>query len=207
MFQNCGGTHPIFFLKIKSSHWIRSNCHTIFLGIRDKKQLQRFLGILNYIEGYVKNISEIRKPLQKKLKKDVIFNWKKEDTDYINKIKKKLVNLPPLYLPSEEDYMILETDASGEHWGAVLKAKTPNGEEKLCRYTSGTFQGPEINYHSNEKEYLAVKKGITKFRIYLISKEFLVRTDNKNFSYFLRTNISGDYKQGRLIRWQQWFNH
>ena len=35
----------------------------------------------------------------------------------------------------------------------------------------------------------------------------MVRTDNKNFGYFLRTKISGDYKQGRLIRWQQWFNY
>ena len=175
--------------------------------IKDKTQLQRFLGILNYVEGYVERLAEIRKPLQAKLKKDITFKWEEKDTHYVDKIKKKLVKLPELYHPSESDEMILETDASGEFWGAVLKARNNDKEEKLCRYSSGTFQGAERNYHSNEKEYLAVKKGITKFRIYLISKEFLVRTDNKNFGYFLRTNISGDYKQGRLIRWQQWFNY
>lgn len=255
--------------------------------IKDKTQLQRFLGILNYVEGYVKNLSEIRKPLQAKLKKDVVFRWDINDSHYVDKIKKKLVSLPALYHPSDDDHMILETDASGSHWGAVLKARckitdldriacdditvsnphqvkkcwecdsnaspstsssskalsctharfygiskdsnifTRNGStvncesnfavntgvtdlgnseytEKLCRYTSGSFQNAELNYHSNEKEYLAVKKGISKFRIYLISKEFTVRIDNKNLSCFLRTNISGDYKQGRLIRWQQW---
>lgn len=34
-----------------------------------------------------------------------------------------------------------------------------------------------------------------------------MRTDNKQFGYFLRTNIAGDYKQGRMLRWQQWFNY
>lgn len=174
--------------------------------ISDKTQLQRFLGCLTYAEGYIKKLAEMRKPLQAKLKKDVPWKWISSDTEYVNKVKKQIINLPALYHPLPSDHMIIETDASGEHWGAALKAKTTDSEE-LCRYTSGGFQGAELNYHSNEKEYLAVKKAITKFRIYVIDKEFTVRCDNKNFGYFLRTNIAGDYKQGRLIRWQQWFNH
>lgn len=118
-----------------------------------------------------------------------------------------MVRLPTLYHPKEEDYMILETDASHGFWGGILKARNEEGIEQLCRYTSGSFQGSELNYHSNEKEYLAIKKTIKKFSIYIISKEFEVRTDSKNFTYFLRTNIEGDYKQGRLLRWQQWFNY
>nr|WLW14337.1 MAG: RNase H protein [Endogenous cotton pararetrovirus] len=41
----------------------------------------------------------------------------------------------------------------------------------------------------------------------LLPKEFVVRTDNKQFGPFIRNNITGDYKQGRLLRWQQWFNY
>jgi hypothetical protein len=119
--------------------------------------------------------------------------------------------VPTLYQqdhPGPDDQMIIETDASKEFWGAVLKAKVKVEEgEQLCRFTSGSFQGPELNYHINEKEYLAVKREIKKFAIYVISQKFIIRTDDKNFGHFLRTNISGDYKQGRLIRWQQWFNH
>lgn len=33
--------------------------------------LQRFIGILTYAEGYIKNLAEMRKPLQGKLKKNV----------------------------------------------------------------------------------------------------------------------------------------
>ena len=96
--------------------------------------------------------------------------------------------------------MIIETDASQEYWGAILKARVDDKDEYLCRYTSGSFQGPELNYHSNEKEYLAVKKAIKKFAIYVISSRFIIRTDNKNFGYFLKINIVGDYKQGRFFK-------
>ena len=37
--------------------------------------------------------------------------------------KKMCKNLPVLNLPNEEDDLILETDASNEHWSDVLKIK------------------------------------------------------------------------------------
>nr|KAJ0216629.1 hypothetical protein LSAT_V11C300116250 [Lactuca sativa] len=174
--------------------------------LEDKKQLQRFLGVLTYAETYIEKLAAMRKPLQAKLKKDVIWNWSNADTDYIKKIKKVLINFPKLYLPNIEDSLIIETDASDEFWGGVLKAKNPKNEEQICRYTSGSFKAAEKNYHSNEKELLAVKRVITKFSVYLTPVNFLVRTDNKNFTYFLRTKIAGDNKLGRLIRWQEWFS-
>ena len=174
--------------------------------IKDKNQLQRFLGCLTNVEAYIKKLAQMRKPLQAKFKQNVQWTWQESDTLYVDKIKKQLINLPVLCHPGPEDFMIIETDASKEYWRAVLKAETATNKE-LCRYTSGSFQGSELNYHSNEKEYLAVKKAIKKSAIYVISKKFIVRTDNKNLGYFLQTNIAGDYKQGRLIHWQQWFNH
>ena len=66
--------------------------------------------------------------------------------------------------------------------GAVLNSKTTEGEQ-LCRYTSGSFSRAELNYHSNEKEYLSLKKAIKKFSIYVIIQKFIVRCDNKNFTF------------------------
>lgn len=146
------------------------NLHKFPEKICDKKQLQRFLGCLTYAECYIAKLAEIRKPLQKKLKKDYVWQWTQEDTAYIRKIKNKLKDFPTLYQPQDEDLMILETDASQEYWSGVLKAKSlkNDNQEMLCRYTSGTFTGAELNYHSNEKEWLAVKKAIGKFRIYYL---------------------------------------
>ncbi|AAM53128.1 ORFV [Mirabilis mosaic virus] len=187
---------------------ILDHIHTFPDRIEDKKQLQRFLGVLTYADSYIPKLAEKRKPLQVKLKKDQVWIWTQSDTDYVKKIKKGLINFPKLYLPKKEDSLIIETDASDHFWGGVLKAQTTEGEELICRYSSGTFKPAELNYHSNEKELLAVKQVITKFSIYLTPVCFTVRTDNVNLlKGFMNKKITGDSKQGRLIRWQMWFSH
>ncbi|CAA29527.1 unnamed protein product [Figwort mosaic virus] len=185
---------------------ILENIHKFPDRLEDKKHLQRFLGVLTYAETYIPKLAEIRKPLQVKLKKDVTWNWTQSDSDYVKKIKKNLGSFPKLYLPKPEDHLIIETDASDSFWGGVLKARALDGVELICRYSSGSFKQAEKNYHSNDKELLAVKQVITKFSAYLTPVRFTVRTDNKNFTYFLRINLKGDSKQGRLVRWQNWFS-
>lgn len=76
----------------------------------------------------------MRRPLQVKLKKDTPWIWKESDTAYVERIKKQVKDLPVLYHPGRKDQMIIETDASKDFWGVVLKAKTDSGEQ-LCRYT------------------------------------------------------------------------
>ena len=58
------------------------------------------------------------------------------DTKIVQNFKKMSKNLPVLNLSNEEDDLILETDASNEHWSAVPKIKEG---EKLCKYCSGNF--------------------------------------------------------------------
>jgi len=41
-------------------------------------------------------------------------------------------NLPVLNLPNEEDDLILETDASNEHWNAVLKIKNEKNSANIA---------------------------------------------------------------------------
>ena len=105
-------------------------------------------------------------------------------------------NLPILNLHNEEDDLILETDASNEHWSAVLKIKEG---EKLCKYYSGSFNKAECNYPTIAKEILAVIRGIEKFLIILASKPFLICTDCKGILGFVKKNLSNMQAQGRLL--------
>ena len=61
------------------------------------------------------------------------------------------MDLPILTLPNEDDELVLETDASDYHWGVVLKLKKDN---KLCRYSSGSFNKAECNYIVIDSCYL-----------------------------------------------------
>ena len=169
----------------------------------DKKQLQSFLGILNYGRQFIKDLSKKEKSLQRLLKKDQPFEWTPNDTVVIQSLKNEIQHLPPLYFSKTGDYMILETDASNEHWGAVLKCKplkNPKAEE-LCGYNSGKFKPAEINYIIYEKELLAIINGLKRFKIYLASDKFLIRTDNQAVKDFLKSK-----KREENPRRINWFN-
>ena len=127
--------------------------------LTDRKQLQRFLGILNYAEGFIKNLADLRKPLRR-LTSEMFTN---EHENPIRFIKTQCINLPKLKLPLDNDDLILETDSSERTWVTVLKRIQIDYEE-LCRYTSRTFTLTEERYHINEKEFLAVVKGLCKTR-------------------------------------------
>ena len=82
-------------------------------------------------------------------------------------------NLPVLNLHNEADDLILETNASNEHWSALLKIKG----EKLYKYCNGSFNRVECNYPTMEKEIFIVIRGIEKFLTFLAPKPFLIRTN------------------------------
>lgn len=47
-----------------------------------EKQLQRFLGCLNYVDQFVKNLAELRYSLQVKLRNNYIWTWIEEDKSH-----------------------------------------------------------------------------------------------------------------------------
>jgi hypothetical protein len=65
--------------------------------ILDTKQLQRFLGCLNYIRQFYENQAKDVRILQKRLSKSIPWNYKM--TQAVQIIKQKIQNLPKLHLP------------------------------------------------------------------------------------------------------------
>ena len=84
----------------------------------------------------------------------------------VQQIKRKVLKLPPLSLPTGTGQLIIETDASSHTWGGVL-LESIEGKEHLCGYGSGSFKAAELNYPSSHKEILAVKKTINHFILFL----------------------------------------
>ena len=91
---------------------------------------------------FIKDLAKLRKPLQQKLKKDVSWIWITNDSKIVQNFK------DILNLPNEGDDLILETDASNEHWSAILKIKEG---EKFYKYCSGSFNKAECKYPTMKK--------------------------------------------------------
>ncbi|KAL5770126.1 hypothetical protein ACOSP7_014280 [Xanthoceras sorbifolium] len=95
----------------------------------DKQQLQRFLGSLNYLADFYKDLAKDAKPLFSRLKKSP-GSWTEACTKAVQKIKSKAKELPCLAIPYPDTFKIVETDASKLGDGGILKQNL-NGKTSL----------------------------------------------------------------------------
>ena len=193
-------------------------------NIKDKKQLQSLLGLLNYGRGFLQGLTKQEIPLLKKLNKNQEFTWSDEDRKILRQIKIHAQNAPEVYLPKQGDKLILETDASDECWGCVLKAipkefwdeedppLSQNGirmrrknipqkilkHEKICGYNSGKFKPNEVKWIIFEKELYTIRLALAKFQIYLAPEFFVVKIDNKAVRDFL---VNTKKAIGKKMQW------
>ena len=100
-----------------------------------KKQLQRFLGCLNYVFDYFKDLRIICEPLYKRLRKNALA-WTKHHTNLVKEIKQKVKHLPCINIPHPNALLIVESDASNLGYGGILKQEY-NNQVHIVRYHSG----------------------------------------------------------------------
>ncbi|KAK4383588.1 putative enzymatic polyprotein [Sesamum angolense] len=132
--------------------------------LKDKKQLQSFLGVVNFAGIFIKDLAKYRKDFRPLLKETESAKWKWEEihTQRVRELKQVCNNLPKLAIPQDEDDLVVYTDANDYRWAAVLMKKTTTGEEP-CRYTGGLFTEQQAQvWHINEKEFFAVWKAFKK---------------------------------------------
>jgi len=88
--------------------------------IEDRKQLQRFLGCLNYVADFFPNLRQICAPLYNRLRKNP-KPWSVQHTQIVQRVKQHVKSLPCLGIPHPDPFMIVETNASEIGYGGILK--------------------------------------------------------------------------------------
>ena len=85
-----------------------------------KKEVQLFIGMINYLSKFSARLSKLSEPIREWSKERVQFNWGPEHREAFDAIKKELVKAPILayYDPNKE--RVLQTDASIKGLGACL---------------------------------------------------------------------------------------
>jgi ribonuclease HI len=172
--------------------------------IQTLKQIQAFLGLVNYARKFIPNLSKLVGPLYSKTTKNGQRHFNQEDIKLIKEIKMAVKNIKPLELPLVTDYIIIEVDGCKEGWGAVLLSK-PNkysskDDEKICSYASGNFK-TSTNWTSLDFEIQALLNALEKFKIFLHS-EFTVRTDCEAIVKFIKNDQSKKMNRTRWVNLQ-----
>ena len=85
-----------------------------------KKDLERFLGMIQYIGRFIPSLSETSAPLRILLKKETEWHWEQQQEEAYNKLKDLATTTPTLKYFDVEKQVELSVDASKYGVGAVL---------------------------------------------------------------------------------------
>ncbi|KAF1336709.1 reverse transcriptase, partial [Globisporangium splendens] len=167
-----------------------------------QKDLRKFLGLATYLHKYSQNYAGIIRPLSSLLKKDVDWKWSDECQDAFVKVKSSLMEAPVLAIADHERPFYVVCDTSDFAIGCALMQRDDADRERVICYQSRQLKPAECNYSVHDKELLAMKYALTKFRVYLLgSKRFTVYTDHAS----LRTAVKSPHLSQRMARWLSFF--
>lgn len=158
---------------------------TQFPTPKNKTELRSFIGSINFLRRFVKDISAILTPLSKLTFSKVNFNWFDIKENAFNSVKQALSSALVLKFANLTKQFIIESDTSNFAIGAVLLQEF-DGIEHPIAYFSYKMLPAEVNYPIYDKELLAIVAALAEWQHHLqnIHHPFLIRTDHKALEYF-----------------------
>ena len=102
------------------------------------------------------------------LKKNVKWSWNSDCQRSFERIKQSLMQSPIQAIADQDRPFHVVCDASDFAIGCALMQFDTDGVERIICYQSRQLQSAERNYPVHDKELLAMKDALAKFRVYLL---------------------------------------
>jgi transposase InsO family protein len=149
------------------------------------KQLQSFLGFVNYLRDFVPNIAVLAAPLNAiRVRDDILEQWTPECAQAFQALKDIIPQCPPLAHPDFDRPFYVATDASATGIGAVLHQLDPvSSAPRYIQFQARALSKSERNYSATKRELLAVVFAFKRFHHYLYGRRFTLYTDHKALTH------------------------
>ncbi|OJT05306.1 Transposon Ty3-I Gag-Pol polyprotein, partial [Trametes pubescens] len=169
---------------------------------RSYNEVQRFLGLVNYLAHFMPDISAYTSPLSDMVHNDRPFVWRALHDKCFESIKALACKVPVLRPidPRRPEPIWLICDASifgigtlygqGENW-------------QTCRpagFLSKKFTSAQRAYHTYEQEALAIMEGLLKWEDKLLGRDIRIVTDHKALEFM--KGVKNPNR--RQIRWYEY---
>ena len=180
-------------------------------GIREmptptsKQDVKRLLGMVNYLQKFMPNLSEATAPMRDLQKETNQFHWDEQvQGRSFEQLKEILSAAPVLKFFDPTDDVELQCDASERGLGACLM----QGGQPVA-YASRSLTDTEANYAQIEKEMLAILFGVERFEQCVYGRPVLIQTDHKPLESIFRKSLLSAPKrlQRMLLRLQKFDLH
>jgi len=167
--------------------------------------VRQFFGLANYYRRFIKKFGMISAPLAALFKqidgdsrKNRPIDWNTAHQFAFERLKQALTNAPVLHQPDPTKPYTIETDASDFALGYELMQEGDDGLMHPVAYDGRKLRGAELNYPTHEKELLAIKEALTKWKHYIENNHTTtVLTDHESLRYM--NSVTKPSK--RLARW------
>ena len=161
------------------------------------KDLQSFLGAVNFLGKFIQGLSSLRSSLQSLIKKDVEHVWTANHTSAFNNIKQAICEETLLAYYDKDKPVFIEVDASGQGLGAVLLQRNILEEElesssetdgrflsfrtryRPIAFASKSLSDDETKYSNIERELLGVVWAVEHFHHYTFANKINIISDHK----------------------------
>src|SRR5258708_4717133 len=150
------------------------------------KDVQSFIGFVNFYQRFICNFSKIARPLHVLTQKLKDWSWGAAEQQAFDVLGGAVTSAPTLAFPSKSGPFCLECNASNFTTGAVLSQQQEDGLFHLIGFMSKSFSNTERNYQIHDKEMLVIMCALEEWRHFLkgSDQKFEIHTDHKNLSYF-----------------------
>ncbi len=151
-----------------------------FPRLSDAKQLQSFLGLVNFYRRFIPAAAQILLPLTEALKgsKPAKLCWTPAMVHTFSSIKAALCQATVLSHPDPEAEICLAVDASNTHIGAVLQQREGQAWRPLA-FFSKKLDSTQLKCSAFDRELLAASLRVRHFRYLLDGRNFHILMDHK----------------------------
>ena len=163
---------------------------------RDKTEVKRLLGMVNYLHKFCPQLSDVSSPLRELTREGAEFVWSQTQEDAFQRLKRMISEAPTLRFYDVNEEVTVEADASDYALGCVLLQKS-----QPVAFASRTLTPTERNYSQMEKECLALTFACVRFNDYIQGRENVtVYTDHKSLETIFKKPILAAPKRLQRMR-------
>ena len=169
--------------------------------LRNVKEIQSFIGMMQYFAIYIPMMAQYRTKLSDLTKKDTVFKFTAEHEDAVKSLK-HLLKQAIVYIVDWEREFFLLTDASGTAMGGCLMQKDDYGNYRPLRFMSRGFDRYERAQENRERELRAGWFCMLKCHSMLDHRVFTWFCDHSN----ARWAMSAKMEHQRIARLAMWLS-
>jgi hypothetical protein len=156
----------------------------------NRKELRRFIGLINYYRDMWIRRSEVLAPLTALTSTKVNWKWTEVEQNAFDTMKRLLARETILSFPDFAKPFHINTDASKIQLGAVISQ-----EDKPIAFYSRKLSPAQTRYTTTERELLSIVEVLKEFRNILLGQDLVVHTDHMDLTF-------KKFNSDRVMRWR-----